>query len=98
MAYNRSHQNRSIHGLLQSVSCGKQKQPVEGGGCGVQESRQRPDVLELLLHPFITAVQPSLNAPTTDLQVMLRRTSAGGQHVACSCASSEEHIPPLQQC
>ena len=35
----------------------------------VQESRQRPDVLDLLLHPFITAVQPSIKAPTTELQV-----------------------------
>ena len=50
----------------------------------MQESRQRPDVLDLLLHPFITAVQPSIKAPTTELQVPLCTQLLSIHHCPCS--------------
>lgn len=38
----------------------------------MQESRQRPDVLDLLLHPFITTALQSPKALTTEFQVTLQ--------------------------
>ncbi len=45
----------------------------------VQSSKQRPDVVDLLLHPFITAVLPPARTPTTAIETYPAAAAAAKQ-------------------